>query len=394
MIRFVILWSIAGYPLIAGLTALIGIDNGTVSIAFRALTAVCAGMLALALPKNRPDAPLVLFMLFWLAYLLRLLLNLHIYHEPLSRPVQDYWIWAIGACLLPALATLRSANVRTATQLRMSLLLVVMVAIMLTMSQGSTAFVQATGEVTDINRWNLGSLNPIATGHLGATGVLLGIGILLTGSRSRIESMLALGSVPTGLYLAILANSRGPIVALAVCVITLVLASGRYGKAQFLVLVGIGLVACLAIFVPSASSILAGLTDRFDAIQSGNDLSAIGRTISFQGAIDQFFGSPLFGDGIEERVTGYYPHNLVLEAFMATGVIGGIPFTLFLFLSLRSSWKLFRIKSENTWVGLLAIQYIVAAQFSGSIYLSTAMWTIVSLSIVLSRQFKEYGHGV
>ena len=392
LLAFVIIWSILGYPLIAGLTALIGTDNNIVSIAFRAITAVCAGLLILALPRGRLALPLLLFALFWLAYLLRLVVSLHFETYPLSRPVQDYWLWAVGACLCPALATLRAAEPRTAIMLRMPMLLIAIIAILLTLSQGSTAFVQATGQSTDIDRWNLASLNPISAGHLGVSGVLLGIGVLMTPSRGRLETLLAVGAVPSGLLLVALANSRGPVVALAFCISMLLLASARNFRIQLMAFTGLAVVACLAILAPDVFLMLDPLTNRFSAIKSGNDLSVIGRTIAFQGAIDQFLGAPLFGDGIEERRTGYYPHNLVLEAFMSTGIIGGIPFMLLLLLSLRGSWQMFRRAGTEIWVGLLAVQFIVAAQFSGSMYLSTALWVTVPLSIVVARQFRWRGY--
>lgn len=393
IVAFVILWSVAGFPLLAGLTSLLGVNNTTVSLAFRALAAVCAGYLIFVSSRQRADTAVLLFSLFWLAYFLRLLMSLHLAEGAHSRPAEEYWMWSIGACMLPALATFRAASAKTAVDLRMPLLLIALAAILLALSQGGTEFVQVTGQTTDINRWNLNALNPISTGHLGTTGVLLGISVLWTRNRSHLETVLALGAIPTGLILTLLANSRGPALALALCIFVLLLATRRHEKTLFMALIGLCLLTILAIFAPGAFSILDGLTGRFSAIETRTDLSTIGREIAFQGAIEQFLGAPIFGDGIEERITGYYPHNLVLEAFMATGIVGGIPFILLLLKCLRACWLLLGRTGTEAWIGLLALQYILAAQLSGSIYLSTAMWVTVPLALLVAREGTRSGHG-
>jgi hypothetical protein len=57
-------------------------------------------------------------------------------------------------------------------------------------------------------------------------------------------------------------------------------------------------------------------------------------------------------------------------------------------LALKASWQLLRSSSEHLWIGLIAIQYIVSAQFSGAIYNSTALWVLIPL--VLNLPVRKY----
>ena len=66
---------------------------------------------------------------------------------------------------------------------------------------------------------------------------------------------------------------------------------------------------------------------RFSEIS--NDNSSVERFDQLRGGYNQFITNPLFGDFLEERVSKEYPHNLILESFMATGIFGGSLFLVF-----------------------------------------------------------------
>ena len=41
------------------------------------------------------------------------------------------------------------------------------------------------------------------------------------------------------------------------------------------------------------------------------------------------------------------------------------------------AWNVLKARSSGGWVALLAVQYLVAAQFSGALYASTIMWSLI-----------------
>ncbi|MGR3803834.1 O-antigen ligase family protein [Marinibacterium profundimaris] len=380
----IVIWPVAGYPLLAALTSSLGGNNTALSIAGRGLVALAALLL---LSRWRPRATwvLVLFGAFWLAYALRLVISLHIRGEPVSRTAETFWIWSLGACLLPALAVHVGFSPTTALRLPRPLLVISLISIGLLLLSGGTAFLREDGTMAQIDRWNVGALNPISMGHLGVTAILLGLSIRVTRGHDRRMRMLALVSIGAGAVIAVLANSRGPFVALALAFSVLLIARARHRRALWMAIATAMGALWLALSAPDLLFGPTGVLARFTAISEGTDMSAEGRTIAFAGALRQFLSAPLFGDALEERITGYYPHNVTLEAFMATGLIGGLPFLLLTLGTLRAAWGLARMGSTFTWIGLLAVQYLVAAQFSGAIYQSPAMWVMALLCLAAHR---------
>ena len=81
IVGLAILWSIAGFPFVAGLSALTGSDNSAISLATRAFVAFLAGLLIIVPKRGPPDIALTLFGFFWLAYSLRLLVSLHLLNQ-------------------------------------------------------------------------------------------------------------------------------------------------------------------------------------------------------------------------------------------------------------------------------------------------------------------------
>lgn len=379
-------WSIVGFPLLAGITANLGLPSTEFSIVFRGLAAGAAATLLLAGTLQKNKIAVTLFLIFWCLYFLRLSLSTLLGFENLRRPNEIYWIWAFGTCFLPTLAVLTQSNTVILDKLYSLLLTLSLIAVVLSLLEADTIGTSQSGNMYDINRLNLTSLNPIAMGHLGVTTALLGICGLI--SRELIDRHLwvAISAIGLGLTTAFLANSRGPLLAMALCILLLILGGMRQRRIYLLV----SILFCAALFAYfSQLSVLfsyEGVISRFLAISSGDD-ATIGRLIAYQGALDQFLSSPVFGDAIEERITRFYPHNVVLEAFMSTGVVGGIPFIAFTFWALLCAWRLVRSGSRYLWVGVLASQYFLGALFSGAIYSSNTMWVLLALAIC--SRFKE-----
>jgi len=139
-----------------------------------------------------------------------------------------------------------------------------------------------------------------------------------------------------------------------------------------------------------------GIFDRFGGMLTGQDRSGEIRMQIYRAAIDQFTASPILGDGVEVRTFAYYPHNLILEAFMTTGIVGGMLFIMALLLALHRVWRLFKVRSDKIWLGLIVVQYAVATQLSGAIYLSNGFWVLLAgvLSIAPTSEKNQPRLGV
>jgi O-antigen ligase len=383
---------LAGFPLVAGLSSAIELESTPFSIAVRAATAVISiVVITLGSRARRGDRVYyVLFGLFWLVYAFRLWVDTSIGADRLSRPPSDYWTWAFGACMLPALGVSYGASdgaMRSA--LRTSTFLLILAAF-LAMAYGSTNFVNSEGVVVDIGRLNLKALDPISIGHLGVTTAILAIWRLASRSENRPKTafakLICVGGVFLGLALVVFSSSRGPFVAL-LAVVAIYLATRRLRRMFSVALLSaavLGFLAQAALYSDIAERY--SFANRLNVSQTDDDPSIAGRELAYAGAIRQFLRSPIYGDFLEEESTHYYPHNILLEAFMFLGLLGGIPFVILLARSFVHAFRILRAGSPFGWVGLLYVQYLVGGQFSGAIYTSTALWSLIGLLGAMSER--------
>jgi O-antigen ligase len=119
-----------------------------------------------------------------------------------------------------------------------------------------------------------------------------------------------------------------------------------------------------------------------------NDASSIDsnyRTTLVLSAIQQFADEPFLGSSLVEKNSGEYPHNLIVESFMATGVVGGIMFVAVLVIGLNSAVRILRFQPTAIWVALIFIQNVIGAQFSGSLWGSYQFWCFALAMLALGR---------
>lgn len=380
----VLILQICGFPLVAAFSHMLGASSTPfsiflrLSIAFIAILILLFSAFRLRLPGSSRDLALSCFYWFWLVYLLRVFVDTFFWGDLLSRQVSDYWFWAVGGCLLPALSLIYgqgSGYINSARVLiyRIGFIVAVFVAFF-----GGTTLVVSSGAVVDVGRLGLTSLNPISTGHLGCSVLLMGIfGIY----RRDINKTFGWLMIFFGAYLLLGSASRGPLLSFLVCFFVLALkARASIFSLFILFLLAVGVISVW----PGVDSILMRLVGVYD----GSDLSAYGRYVSYFGAVNQFLEGPIFGSFIEERLTGSYPHNIFLEGLMAVGLLGGVPLFLVMISSLRSAIAFIDKNCSFGWVGLLFVQYLIGAQFSGSLYSVTALWAL--LGVVLNIRARNY----
>jgi len=111
------------------------------------------------------------------------------------------------------------------------------------------------------------------------------------------------------------------------------------------------------------------------------------RDFEFAAAWEQFLSSPIIGDSILENFTNYYPHNLILELLMSTGVIG---FTVMsIILSSIFIRGLDLIKMGEQWMEeqLMFIFFaliIFFSMFSGGLFIAPYWWAIIGYMLIRS----------
>lgn len=377
--------SVAGYPLVSTVSTALKIDGSAPSIAMRVL--VLGLSLAMLLPSlsrlRRQELPYAtVLIIFWFAYIMRMVGDTFFGDGTLQKAPSEYWIWALGVSLIPALAVSKAISSLTPQKaLDMTWLFLVISSILAALF-GSTIATSFSGTETNTGRLGLDSLNPISMGHMGAALVLCsGWKLYCEAGQCLSKKGMGLVSLCLGLYLVVSAASRGPLIALAATLFIVLLTLKPRTVLKVFVAGGLPLIGLLVIAWNSIDFQAIQLLVRFIASSGGEDMSVISRYESFSGAWNQFLNNPLLGDSLEEKSTGYYPHNLTLEAFMSTGFVGGAAFLLINWIAFRKSFQAIKRRSSFAWAGMICLQYMVGAQFSGSISASSTFWAFTFLMV-------------
>jgi len=388
-VAVIVVWSVSGYPLVAGLAAMLGIDNRMTSIVMRA-TVLALAVLVLLRPSpksaRRPWLPMLLFFLFWAMYVVRMALDTILGTGELGRPALDYWTFGVGTSFLPASALLLARSLPEPRQLVRWTLWTSFAALLLGVVLGQTSVIGPNEIGYDTGRIGLESLNPISLGHVGATVFLITYWKLRSSRSLLVAKVASLAAASLGLAGIGLSGSRGPLIALLVSVLFIEASKG--GRA-IIWKAAIMLVPLLTLSVDlMALDKFFGITifARFQSAIELSDMSALGRTEQIASAWRLFLDHPVLGATLEDPAFRIYPHNIVVEALMATGIIGTAFLIGFLLSVLSRAFKLAKTKNDYTEFAALFVQYLVAAQFSAGLYLTNTMWAMATLVAAVSIQ--------
>lgn len=393
---FLLALNLAGFPLVAGVTAYLGLPSTSFSIYTRAaILGLSSILLVASLVGNRVKVTAGFFWIplsvFWVAYLLRIYIDTSSDLRALSRSDADYWIWAVGACLIPMLGLLthlKRAYFTDSYPLALSLLIL---ASFLAALLGSGTYTPEHGTGYDSGRLQLESLNPISVGHLGLSLLLLSIWPFIHEGKPswRPTQITNVAAGLLGLYLLIASASRGPLVTLIFVLFFYFISQDL--KRGWRVLAAVAtilfLINLVGTYLEEAGTYR--VFSRAESALSGEDAAVAGRQVAYKGALEQFVENPFFGDSLEERTTRLYPHNTLLESFMATGLIGGASFAILISYGFFAAYNVVKSRGSDGWISLIFIQYALGAQFSGALYTATTMWTFLALTIVLHHTSKR-----
>lgn len=381
---------VAGFPLAAAFSQTIEVSSTPFSIGIRGLSALaCAMLLVISVPWTRGRIRwwLVATLVgFWILYLLRMTNDTTKASYTLMAEPSNYWLWAIGGSLVPLLGLARARFDAFDANGYFNWCFAFVISASFLVLPNMSTMVETDYGGYEGGRAALTALNPISLGHLGVQLVLLctwGL-FLRAGEKSRYMKLLFVIGGLLGAYLALAANSRGPLVSLVVALMLAAIASNLRSKYWL-----IGLMTLVAAaFVPIVALVdkVAGtqVYDRLLGQSQFDEVNTLSRLDLYASAWAQFAKFPLTGYGLEDPVFGGYPHNLVIEAFMATGIFGGLMMLAIIILTLTLAYRVMRDIPNFGWLALLVVQQVIAAQFSGSINQATILWGVLGALVSTS----------
>jgi O-antigen ligase len=228
-------------------------------------------------------------------------------------------------------------------------------------------------------------ISPLALSYCSVLGIGTGISYLLANKVNKSRFLYISTVILISLIPFFLGASRGAIVSIIVPFIMYVLFSkGVKSKSRFIF---IGLLFAMLVFY-STSYFGIGVFNRFtgtyDAIETGSS-SAV-RLLIWKSDFNQFLENPLMGNSLQSEFAGHHSHNIIVESMITTGILGTIPFLIFLFLIFRKVVKIIRYSPKYFWLTNLFLIGFMQNMFSGAIW--GMSWTAIGAALIIGFNYK------
>ena len=369
--------SISGFPLLASTLSLVSApDTPLFTIVMRVVVGAIALVAVVRCRRIFPVRDLtfvMLFTLFWGAYLLRTLFDAFVLERFNARYTPEIvLVWTALFVLGPSISMFFGFDRRTARAAYRLLCWATVVAAAMLVYQSASIMMTLLERGQNI-RFEFERLGPIGVGYLGGTLlVLAAVGFTRALERFSLPSSLFwLCGVCVGLYILLIAGSKGPAAAAMAALLAYWLVPMRTAR-----IVG-GVVLAVVLYF-GVLRLQAFILDwfgfdvffRFEDAADGDSESVDSRVFFFESAWSAFLESPLVGRSLFVDGTDGYTHNLTLEAFMATGILGGTAYLGLVALMLRSAFRLLVRSDGFEWLALIGIYYFFAGMTSGAHFTS------------------------
>ena len=380
---------LSGFAVVSFWPGYLGIEGRMVTVPYRAvLLLVCIWCCLLALRRGLPrhaNSPVSLAIFgLWLTYSIRGCWQL-VMHPWVSieRGMPETWEFAfyLFLCTIPAFV---SAYVVDDLRIyRPALKYVLLLGIAGCLMSVQYHWVDLKTYSTDSRMQGNDLLGPIQFGHLGVTTAVLGIFALVRGGKKfrSMYRLIAIVAVPLGVGTVLMAASRAPLIALVVLApLTIFFAS--YGRGlkltSWAIVLSAGAIFAVPLLVQQVMSRGVDLYTYFGSVEAfTSSESSLNRAQLMRDAWHAFEAHPFLGAGLFETYLHTYPHNVVLEAFMATGVFGGTMMICLVVVSIFKAFQLMHNLPDMSWIPILYLQYLIHLMVSGCLYFDPTAFALM-----------------
>lgn len=367
-------FAFVGFPLTAAASQFLGLESSELNILFRILYALACGLLFVWVGTKGKLRFDFLILSFFVLYGARLIYD---FGDARFAYIDVHSQFFLATAVIPTLAMAGGGRWYSENECLKWIIFVGFIGSVLIVYNNLTSNADAILREAREGRAWLTFLNPIAIGY---QGIFVGAASAIYFFRyaTGAARYFCIATFLISVYLVVISGSRGPIVALA---FALVITSGANQRARISTVL-MGCLAVVTIGIFGAPEIIA---DRFSAV--GTDQSSSDRIYYLQEAMGQALDSPLVGVAYIEPITGEYPHNLLVEAVLALGIIGFSIMLLMQISVIASSWKLAR--SGEWWLPFSACAMLTNAWISGSIWGSGLFFILLWLLREKTRRVVE-----
>lgn len=225
--------------------------------------------------------------------------------------------------------------------------------------------------VDELNQISSGLRNTINSGYLASHYLLMSVFFINTKAFPKVLKIASLPVILMAILILLRSGSRGPLMALVIAFfIYLILTKKHVGTiVLFVGMLSIGFYYYFYDILELIGRVAPVMTNR---IQSTIDSGGQEKRIEFfLDGINAFLEYPFFGSKAmiySNSKIPDFPHQLIIEAFMSTGIVGGISFTISFILLVKMIIGNLFTHVSNYWLELILIAYLVRAMSAGSIF--------------------------
>lgn len=401
VVIFLVLFS---YPIVTVWLTLAGFETSTYNLATKV---GIVGLSLLGLALYRPTEMSALksmswLLLFFALFGMRLIYDIGVLgiDDPYQTPLYVFGYF-FGLTLLPAMllaVRLLPADLPALDRAMVIGLVLANISLLVFSATrdltAETAFagrVQQAGEVA-----GTAVLGPIMVGTMGSMLAAYSVGRIALDRHLPLASQLFFaGMIALGGLNILFSGSRGPAVAFAIAfmivVITLIASPFRKveDRARSVGWLYAGLAVIGLVYLLAFTNQEIFLFDRFEAMYGGAvSAAAEERNYIYAVAWQDFLSSPIVGKSFIVSVGGYSAHNFVLEALMATGVVGGMLFTVGVALALLGTGRLLlgAAGPRGYAIALVSICMLVVGGTSGSVRETPELWALAAIMTIFGAQ--------
>jgi len=396
----------------------------------------------------RLNMPLIAFLIFWFVYGFRLVYDLEWKAWKLLEYHKYYvYAWAFGSSLIPALAILLNGRFMVARRLTKRIFCFFLTSVLalvgylvfcsgLAFNELLTSRYQIvlSGNLMDVEQLPVELkrvsgflINGITLSFYGSlTGVMVTAWFLFYQRRISIwYTFVLVAAFFAAIFLLLVGASRGPLLMFLFLTSAIIMVSVGYfffrltrfilssvcklcGKELFRCDVGFSFTPVLYKWMMLLTGILMIFTvyrynrdkiridtDQFaikqrfmKMVEYNNDYSSTIRIDMWKSALHQFRTNPVFGDSFINNVGQHYSHNIVMDVLMSVGVVGSIPFIIYL---LAPFVYFIRLPSERkrsvSVLFVIFLAFLMLYMTSGGLFTAAEFWILSAAIIGISQKY-------
>lgn len=254
---------------------------------------------------------------------------------------------------------------------------------------GNLAFITALGS------------NYIALARAAGFGLLTNLVFLLPAERNRLFKLILYGIMILQIWATMSAGARGPVIALIPSFILFFALSAKgfpiLKIERHALRLGVVLLIVFSTFAVFGRFFFLTLNYRFQILMTEGDISALTRLYYYRESLDSWLDSPIWGHGVGAFSTAVigedireYPHNIIMELAVETGLVGVMIFTMMLIKALANPFISFRNQEglNKRVIRYLLVLFCFAflnAMVSGDINDNRILFTWIALVANISR---------